>query len=405
MNVEGAGQALVDPVAYADGRLERACRVLRDQAPIHLVEHDQFRPFHAVTRHADIQTIERDADRFQAGPRYRLFRKSQEDASGGVGVRSLVRMDPPDHTAYRALAADWFIPKNLRVMEERAATFAKDAVDLMAEQTGAFDFVSTVSMWMPLRIICAMLGISDDDGEYILRQTQINFGAEDPDYVATAAANLGDGPDWFEWLGQLAPDRRAHPTDDLTSAIANARLDGEPLPDLETISYFAILATAGHDTTAAVLAGGVEALARFPDQLSRLEAQPELLNSAVEEMLRWTTPVKSFMRTATQDTELQGNPVRQGDALLLLYPSGNRDELAFDNPENFDVGRTPNRHLAFGHGAHFCLGAQLARIELRAFFRELIPRLRDIELAGDPALISTLFVGGHKYLPLNVVVD
>jgi cytochrome P450 len=405
MTVEEAGAALVDPSAYADGRLEEACRTLRHESPVHWVEHEDFRPFHVLTRHADIHAVERQGNLWHAGPRYRLFRKTQEDASGGIGVRSLVRMDPPDHTEYRGLVADWFHPRNIRKLEGTVRDLARGAVDKMAAFAGEYDFVREISMFLPLTVICEMLGIPQADRQLILHMTQTSFGAEDEEYQRFAQAFDGRAtPDMQQYFRDLVADRRTRPRDDISSVLAHARLHGEPLPELELRSYFGLLTTAGHDTTSSVIAGGLAALVEHPDQLERLQAHPELVNLAAEEMIRWVTPVKTFMRTAMADTELSGRPIAEGDAVLLLYPSANRDEAVFEHPERFDVGRDPNPHLAFGHGAHFCLGAQLARLEIRAFFAELLPRLRSIEPAGEPQLIKTLFVGGHKHLPVRTEV-
>ena len=212
--------------------------------------------------------------------------------------------------------------------------------------------------------------------------------------------------DFFVYFGELTTARRANPTDDLASTIANATIanaDGERrlLSDLELISYYVIIATAGHDTTASAIAGGLQALIEHPDQLQRLRDNPDLMPRAVDEMIRWTTPVKHFMRTAQAPYSLRGVQLQPGDWLMLSYPSGNRDHDVFDHPMSFDVGRTPNKHLAFGFGVHFCLGAMLARMEIKALFTELLPRLDHIALAGEPALMHTLFVGGLKRLPIE----
>ncbi len=207
--------------------------------------------------------------------------------------------------------------------------------------------------------------------------------------------------DFFAYFQDLTTARRATPTDDLASEIANARVDGEYLSDFDTASYYVIIATAGHDTTSSTIAGGLHALIEHPAELARLRDIPNLLPTAADEMIRWVTPVKEFMRTAAEDTEVGGVPVRQGEAVLLSYPSANRDEEVFDDPFRFDVGRDPNRHLAFGFGVHLCLGAALARMEARAFFAELLPRLESIELAGRPEWTATTFVGGLKHLPIR----
>jgi cytochrome P450 len=199
----------------------------------------------------------------------------------------------------------------------------------------------------------------------------------------------------------LTQSRREHPTEDLASAIANARINGEPLSDMDTLSYYVIVASAGHDTTSAATAGGLLALLQNPDQLARLQADMSLMPTTVEEIIRWVVPVKEFMRTAQADTEVRGVPIAKGESVLLSYVSANRDEDVFADPMRFDVGRDPNRHLSFGHGVHFCLGAALARTEITSFFSELVPRIVSIELAGEPELMATTFVGGLKHLPIR----
>ena len=205
----------------------------------------------------------------------------------------------------------------------------------------------------------------------------------------------------FNYFNEVTASRRANPTEDLASAIANARVDGEPLSDIDTVSYYVIVATAGHDTTSAVISGGLQALIENPDELRRLRAEPDLMPLATEEMIRWVTPVKEFMRTAQEDTVVRDITIAAGDSVLLSYPSGNRDEDIFTDPFRFDVGRDPNKHVAFGYGVHFCLGAALARMEVNSFFAELLPRLKSIELAGTPEQIATIFVGGLKHLPIR----
>jgi cytochrome P450 len=237
----------------------------------------------------------------------------------------------------------------------------------------------------------------------MLKLTQELFGGDDeelrrsvdPDEQLTVVL------DFLAYFNELTAARRQHPTEDLASTLANARLDGEYLPDLDLASYYVIIATAGHDTTSSTIAGGLRALVEHPDQRAALQADPGLLTSATEEMIRWVTPVKEFMRTATEDYELAGTRITAGQSLYLAYLSANRDERVFADPFRFDVGREPNRHLAFGFGAHFCLGAQLARMEIRLFFAELLPRLEHLEITGETPSSSTLFVGGLKRLPIR----
>jgi cytochrome P450 len=403
ISVEEAGLALTDPAAYADGRLELACAVLRRDDPVHRVEAPGFAPFHALCKHADILEVERHPQRFVAAPRYKLV--PDEYGLGQETGRALVAMDPPEHTEYRGLVADWFHSKAIALLDERIHELARASVDDMATRDDAYDFVTEIAMQLPLSVICSMLGIPREDGAFILAVTQQIFGSYDPEYQARLAAGdreaaAGFGP----YFAQVVQDRLADPTDDLSSVLTHAKLDGEPLPPRDLFGYFGILATAGHDTTSSAIAGGLLTLVQHPDQLDRLRADPSLVPTAVEEILRWITPVKSFMRTATEDTEIRGRRIATGESVMLVYPSANRDEDVFDEPERFDVGRDPNRHLAFGTGVHFCLGAQLARLETRGFFAALVPRLRSIELAGEPQLVRTLLVGGLKHLPIHTEI-
>jgi cytochrome P450 len=404
MTVDEAALAIVDPAAYADGRLERACTVLREQSPVHRVEAPGFRPFYALTRHRDIFEADTNGKAFRAALRYRLMRTAQEPAPG-EGVSTLVRMDPPEHTEHRALVAPWFRPRRLRSFEENVRSLAKSAVDRMAKIDSSYDFVTEISMQYPLTVICSMLGIPDADRNLILRMTQQTFGAEDPEYQKPLGDGSGASMDFVRYFAGVVQNRLAEPTDDLSSMLAHATLHGQPLSAPELFAYFGILATAGHDTTSSTIAGGLQALLEHPEQIELLQKDPELLPNAVEEMIRWVSPVKSFMRTAMEDTDLGGQRISRGDAVLLLYPAANRDPKVFEDPETFDVTRESHQHLAFGFGAHFCLGAHLARMEARVFFAELLPRLRSLQPAGHPELVKTLFVGGLKHLPIRADVN
>jgi cytochrome P450 len=312
-------------------------------------------------------------------------------------------MDDPQHRAVRAIGADWFRPKAMRALKERIDELAKRYVDRMLAVGPECDFVQEVAVNYPLYVIMSMLGMPESDFSRMLKYTQELFGNDDAEFQrgATKAEQLGALLEMFEHFNALTAARRESPTQDLASAISNARIDGERLSDIDTVSYYLIIATAGHDTTSATISGGLQALIENPDQLQRLKDQPEFMPLATEEMIRWVTPVKEFMRTAREDTTIRGIPIAEGESVLLSYPSANRDEEVFDEPFRFDVGRDPNKHVAFGYGVHFCLGAALARMEVNSFFSELVPRLQSIELAGDPQHIATIFVGGLKHLPIR----
>jgi cytochrome P450 len=291
----------------------------------------------------------------------------------------------------------------MRAMKVRVDELAKRYVDQMMAAGNECDFVQEVAVNFPLYVIMSLLGVPESDFPRMLQYTQELFGNDDVEFSqgASKEEQLAVLLDMFGYFTALTASRREKPTEDLASAIANARVDGEPLSDVETVSYYVIIATAGHDTTSATISGGLHALIENPDQLQRLKDDPALMPLATEEMIRWVTPVKEFMRTASEDTTVRGVPIAAGESVLLSYASANRDEEIFDDPFRFDVGRDPNKHVAFGYGVHFCLGAALARMEVNSFFSELVPRLNSVELAGAPEHIATIFVGGLKHLPIR----
>jgi cytochrome P450 len=291
----------------------------------------------------------------------------------------------------------------MRALRNRADELAKVYVDKMDAIGSECDFVQQVAVNYPLYMIMSLLGVPESDFPLMLKLTQELFGSEDDEFKrgVDGADQMSALLEMFEYFTALIASRRENPTEDLASAIANAKIDGEPLSDIDTISYYAIIAAAGHDTTSATISGGLLALIENPDQHRRLTADLGLMPLATEEMIRWVTPVKAFMRTAAEDATVRGVPIAAGESVLLSYVSGNRDEDVFDDPFSFDVTRDPNKHIAFGYGVHFCLGAALARMEVSSFFSELLPRLESVELAGEPQHVATTFVGGLKHLPIR----
>ncbi len=404
VTTEQAGRMLTDPLAYTDEeRLHRGLALLRREDPVHRVEVPGFRPFYALTRHADVMEVERNSALWLSEPRPVLGTAASDAANVGAQVRTLVNMDDPDHRVVRAIGADWFRPKAMRVLEARVRELAREHVDKMARLGGECDFAADIAVHYPLYVILSLLGLPESDYPKMLKLTRELFGAQDEEYSREQGKDdrMSVLLDFFSYFKELTAARRADPTDDLASAIANAVVDGKPLDDVETMSYYVIVATAGHDTTSSTVAGGLQALIANPGELARLRQDPALLPTAVDEMIRWVTPVKEFMRTAAADTVLGGKPIAKGESVLLSYPSANRDEEVFTEPDRFDVGRDPNRHLAFGFGAHYCLGAALAKMETRALFAELLQRLESVELAGPPEWTATTFVGGLKHLPVR----
>ncbi|MEY4397008.1 MAG: hypothetical protein RLZZ40_764 [Actinomycetota bacterium] len=405
-----AGQVFVTPAAYADETyFHDACAVLRAESPVHKVEHPNFNPFYAVTKHADVLAVELRNNVFLNEPRPVLGTKADDErtAQNGNLLRTLIHVDDPEHRALRGVTSDWFLPKSLARLEGRLSGLAKASVDHMASLGGRCDFARDIAMPLPLNVILAILGLPESDFPRMLKLTQELFGNADEELRRGSSPDdlIAVVQDFFAYFTELTRQRRAEPTNDLTSVIANAVIDGQPLTDIQTISYYVIAATAGHDTTSASMAGGLLALIENPDQLELLHNHPEHVATAVDEIIRWVTPVKHFMRTATEDASVGNVTVRKGESVLLSYPSANRDEDVFTDPFRFDVTRSPNKHLSFGFGVHYCLGALLARMELKALLSELVPRLSHVELDGEPAFMKTLFVGGLKRLPVRYTLD
>ena len=329
--MDDAAKVLADPTAYADdARLHAALTHLRANNPVAWVDNPPYRPFWAITKHADIMAIERANDLFLSEPRPLLataeaddFAKAQLEA--GMGLRTLIHMDDPHHRKVRAIGADWFRPKAMRDLKVHVDELAKRYVDRMRDVGPECDFVTEIAVNFPLYVIMSLLGLPEEDFPRMHKLTQEMFGGDDEEYN-----KRGNSPeeqlaillDFFTYFSQLTASRREHPTEDLASAIANGRIDGEPLSDVDTASYYVIVASAGHDTTKDAISGGLLALIENPGELERLRQNMDLMPTAVEEMIRWTTPVKEFMRTAAEDTTVRGVPIAKGESVYLAYVSG-----------------------------------------------------------------------------------
>ena len=403
------------PETYADEKkLHDIFTFMRKNDPVSWVEPDQYRPFWAITKHEDIIEIEKQNELFINDPRTTLMDIPTEDAikefTGGshLLVRSLVHMDNPDHQLYRSLTQKWFAPPNLESLKKDIRNIAKEYVNKMVDHGNECDFAKDVAIFYPLRVIMSILGVPKEDEPRMLRLTQELFGGRDEDMIRDESETSSESntiTDFFEYFTALTEDRRKNPTNDVSSVIANAQINNEQLGHLEAMSYYVIIATAGHDTTSSSTAGGILALIENPEQLSKLKNNPNLMTSAVEETIRWVTPVKNFFRTATQNYDLKDRKIKKDDSILLCYPSGNRDEEIFDDPFEFKVDRSPNRHLAFGHGAHLCLGKYLAKIEMEIFYEELFKKIENIELNGEPEWVKASFVSGLKSLPIRYTLQ
>jgi cytochrome P450 len=418
---EDIALSVISPTAYAEDKpVHDAFRWLRANNPLGLAKVEGLYPFWIVTKHADILEISRQNDLFHSGDMPTTFTTIKGDEivrkiTGGSPhlLRTLVQMDAPDHPKYRVLTQSWFLPQNIRRLEDRIREIARAHVDHMASLGGECDFVRDVALTYPLRVIMEILGVPPEDEPRMLKLTQELFGAADPELNRSKAEigsteaneNFGDLQaviaDFFMYFKGITDARKAEPTEDLASVIANGQIDGAPLNDFEAMSYYVIVATAGHDTTSSSTAGAIWGMCQFPEAFAKVKADPSLIPGMVEEAIRWTTPVKHFMRSATEATTVRGQEIAKGDWLMLCYASGNRDEEVFDEPDVFKPDRKPNRQLAFGYGAHLCLGQHLAKMEMRILFEELMPRLKSLEFAGDPIRATAAFVGGPKRLPIK----
>ena len=411
---------LVNPAAYADHRIHDSYRWLRANNPLGIARPEKFDPFWVVTKHAHIQAVSRQNELFHNADRPtmlagRVFEERVRKITGGPNlVRSLVQMDAPDHPKYRALTQGWFMPVNLGKFEARIRDIARHTVARMIERDGQCDFVADVALGYPLHVIMEILGVPERDEPRMLKLTQELFGAQDPDTARIreeippeqfAAMMKSVVDDFGAYFREITEDRRRNPRDDLATVIANARIGGDYMPDHDATSYYMIVATAGHDTTSSSTAGAIWALAEDPAQFEKVKANPGLIPGLVDEAIRWMTPVKHFMRSATADTELGGRKIAKGDWLMLCYASGNRDEDVFEEPFEFRCDRKPNRHVAFGYGAHLCLGQYLAKLEMRILFEELLPRLKSLSLDGEVKMTQAYFVNGPKKLPIRFEVN
>ena len=401
--VDLPGRIFAEPQAYADPVTWHATAArLRRTQPILKVTLPEYPEFWAITRHDDVMEIERNPDVFTNEPTPVLVPRAEMTAN--TPMKTLVQMDGDEHRDHRGLISDWFKPGNVKRLSDRIDGLARHYVNRMAEIGPECDFATDVAMHFPLHVILSILGLPESDYPRMLRLTQELFGGDDPD-IGRAGQ---DGSvvevilDFVSYFTGLAGDRRAHPGSDLASVIANAQLNGSPLPDLDVFGFYLIIATAGHDTTSNAIAGGLLALIERPDQRELLARDPELIEGAADELIRYVSPVKHFIRTCQAPFQLRDVRFEPGEVTLLSYASANRDEEVFEDPFRLDITR-PNasKHLAFGFGRHFCLGAHLARLEVRALFKELLGRLDSVELAGSPTFVQSRLVSGPKTLPVR----
>ena len=402
---------LSDPAFWALPREERegAFLTLREQRPLAFFEEPEVPVewitrgpgFYAVTRYEDLVEASRHPDRFCSGqgatsvidmpPVFRDF------------FGSMIEMDDPRHARLRGIVSRAFTPRMLQKVEEEVHRAAAEIIDAVIDK-GECDFVTEVAAALPLKIICDMMGVPSSEYPTVFSRSNIILSQGDPEYIPEGAdpvaSLLTAASDLAQMVQEMGRYRQDHPTDDLTSALVHAEVDGERLTSEELGSFFVLLAVAGNETTRNAISHGLEALTAYPEQRAQLVADPEhVLATAVEEIVRWASPVIFMRRTATQDVTLGGQELAAGSKLLLYYNSANRDADVFDDPFAFDVRRDPNPHVGFGGpGPHFCLGAHLARREITVMFRQLLTRVPDIRAIGEPERLDSSFINGIKHL-------
>ncbi len=385
---------------------------LRREAPICKMQPENYTPFWAVTKHADIIEVSKQPDLFKSDGRFillpELLNPAGETLAENPPLRMLVNMDPPEHRDYRALISDWFNPRAVSRLESRLEEITNELFDDIACSGRAeFDFVNDIAVVQPLRMITEMLGIPREKEGFVIKVTNENFGLEDPEFQRegnTREERLGFLTEAFTFVTGLMEERREDPREDLTTVFAHAQLNGADPPIFELLSNYFLVMVAGHDTTRNAISGGLLALLDHPGELAKLRADPSLSEIAAEEIVRWVTPVNHFSRTATRDTVLRGVEIEEGDSVALFYASANRDEDVYDDPFVFRIDRDPNPHLGFGIGEHFCLGAHLARLDLKVFFRVLAERVESMELCGPVENLHASFVPGPKRIPLRMTL-
>jgi cholest-4-en-3-one 26-monooxygenase len=390
---------LYDPDVYVRGVPHDTFRRLRAEAPVCFHDEPGGRGFWCITRYEDIAAIGKNPETFSS---YRggtnIPDYSPEDTDN---IRMMmVNMDPPQHNKFRRLVSQGFTPRMTARLEPRIRQVARSILDKI-DPNAVQNFVTAVAADLPLQIIAEILGIDPDERQKVFDWSNRLIGFDDPEFQTSFEDGKEAAAEIWMYASQLAEARKDKAGEDLVSVLMNAEVDGARLTEMEFDSFFLVLAVAGNETTRNLISGGMLALMEHPAEYARLVADPSLIPSAVEEMLRWVTPVMHFRRTATRDTEIRGVKIKENDKVVLYYPSANRDERVFPDSSRFDVGRTPNEHLAFGGGQHFCLGANLARLEIRVMFEELLGRYPRIELAGPVRRLRSNFINGFKDVPVR----
>jgi cholest-4-en-3-one 26-monooxygenase len=392
---------LTNPDAFVAGVPHEWFTRLRRESPVYWHPEADGSGFWAVTGYDEFVTVNRDPQTYSSSRGAVFLWDIPEDALEQQRLLML-NMDPPLHTRYRLLINKGFTPRMVSALEDTMRGRTREILDRVAER-GECDFVVDVAAELPLQVIADLMGVPQEDRHKLFDWSNRMIGGNDPEYGLTEEDTAIASMELYAYAAELADQKRANPSDDLISVLSQAEVDGERLSGLEIDLFFLLLSVAGNETTRNLISHGLVALLEHPDQLAKLRANPELMGSAIEEMLRWASPVMQFRRTATVDHELGGQPIKDGDKIVFWHISANRDETKFDDPFTFDVVRSPNEHVAFGGGGpHFCLGANLARMEIRVMFEELLARFPEMEITGDVRRLRSNFINGIKHIPMRV---
>ncbi|MCH8984191.1 MAG: cytochrome P450 [Acidobacteria bacterium] len=398
---------------YLGGFPHAAFARLREESPVAWIEEGDGSGFWAVTKHADVIEVSRDYNRFTAARGIRIEDMADDEL---VARRTLMEFDPPDHTRLRRLVQPGFTPKVVASYEEAFRRLARLVLDEVLA-LGEFDFVTEVARELPIRLLCRLLGVPESDSGRLVAWGDQMISNADPEYTPVIIDKVDTDEyrllpfrspaalEVFRYAEEMALERRANPKDDIVTTLLNAEPDGEPLTDLEFKNFFTLMMVAGNETTRHTISHGLIYLRNHPEQFEAWRSDPAAMSKeAAEEILRASGVTMHFRRTATEDTEIRGVPVAAGDKIVMWYTSANYDEDAFDDPFTFDLRREPNNHVTFGTGRHVCLGAALARLEVRVFFEEFLARVASYEV-GEPDRLRSNFISGIKHLPVSVKLN